>query len=101
MDVPGGGCCRSLIIVAVAAPLSATATLAAVGTVALKPSVRPECRHQLPPLPSWSSPSAKPKYPQCGAPPHVACGIADVNPIKTFSRLLTHYALPLLGIGTG
>ena len=35
----------------------------------------------------------------CVAPLYVACGIADVDPVKTFARLLTHYALPLLGIG--
>jgi predicted exporter len=30
---------------------------------------------------------------------YVACGIADVDPIRTFARLFVLYALPLLAIG--
>ena len=59
----------------------------------------PEFRRQPPQSPCWSSPPAKPPFPPGGAPLYVACGIADVDPVKTFARLLTHYALPLLGIG--
>jgi TRAP-type C4-dicarboxylate transport system permease large subunit len=43
--------------------------------------------------------SCEAAVPPGGAPLYVACGIADVDPVKTFSRLLTYYALPLLGIG--
>lgn len=88
-----------LIIIAVAAPLSATATMAAVGTVgvaALAAAGVPVTTAAVAVLVFSSCEAA---VPPGGAPLYVACGIADVDPIKTFGRLLTHYALPLLGIG--
>lgn len=88
-----------LIVIAVAAPLSATATMAAVGTVGVATLVAAGVPATTAAVAVLIFSSCEAAVPPGGAPLYVACGIADVNPIKTFSRLLTHYALPLLGIG--
>ncbi|MDP9935579.1 TRAP-type C4-dicarboxylate transport system permease large subunit [Paenarthrobacter nicotinovorans] len=88
-----------LIVIAVAAPLSATATMAAVGTVGVATLVGAGVPATTAAVAVLVFSSCEAAVPPGGAPLYVACGIADVNPIKTFSRLLTHYALPLLGIG--
>lgn len=88
-----------LIVIAVAAPLSATATMAAVGTVGVASLVAAGVPATTAAVAVLVFSSCEAAVPPGGAPLYVACGIADVNPIKTFGRLLTHYALPLLGIG--
>jgi len=88
-----------LIVIAVAAPLSATATMAAVGTVGVATLVAEGVPATTAAVAVLIFSSCEAAVPPGGAPLYVACGIADVNPVKTFSRLLTHYALPLLGIG--
>ncbi|GAB5077521.1 TRAP transporter large permease subunit [Arthrobacter sp. AD-310] len=88
-----------LIVIAVAAPLSATATMAAVGTVGVATLVAAGVPATTAAVAVLVFSSCEAAVPPGGAPLYVACGIADVNPIKTFARLLTHYALPLLGIG--
>ncbi|MFF1882229.1 TRAP transporter large permease subunit [Pseudarthrobacter sp. NPDC058196] len=88
-----------LIVVAVAAPLSATATMAAVGTVGVAALVAAGVPATTAAVAVLVFSSCEAAVPPGGAPLYVACGIADVNPIKTFARLLTHYALPLLVIG--
>ncbi|WP_457947438.1 TRAP transporter large permease subunit [Pseudarthrobacter sp. alpha12b] len=88
-----------LIVIAVAAPLSATATMAAVGTVGVAALVAAGVPATTAAVAVLVFSSCEAAVPPGGAPLYVACGIADVNPIKTFGRLLTHYALPLLVIG--
>jgi TRAP-type C4-dicarboxylate transport system permease large subunit len=88
-----------LIVIAVAAPLSATATMAAVGTVGVAALVAAGVPATTAAVAVLVFSSCEAAVPPGGAPLYVACGIADVNPIKTFARLLTHYALPLLAIG--
>jgi TRAP-type transport system large permease protein len=88
-----------LIVIAVAAPLSATATMAAVGTVGVAALVAAGVPATTAAVAVLVFSSCEAAVPPGGAPLYVACGIADVDPIKTFLRLLTHYALPLLGIG--
>ncbi|WP_115788256.1 TRAP transporter large permease subunit [Arthrobacter silvisoli] len=88
-----------LIVIAVAAPLSATATMAAVGTVGVATLVAAGVPATTAAVAVLVFSSCEAAVPPGGAPLYVACGIADVNPIKTFARLITHYALPLLGIG--
>ena len=88
-----------LIVIAVAAPLSATATMAAVGTVGVAALVAAGVPATTAAVAVLVFSSCEAAVPPGGAPLNVACGIADVNPIKTFGRLLTHYALPLLVIG--
>jgi TRAP-type C4-dicarboxylate transport system permease large subunit len=88
-----------LIVIAVAAPLSATATMAAVGTVGVATLVAAGVPATTAAVAVLVFSSCEAAVPPGGAPLYVACGIADVDPLKTFARLLTHYALPLLGIG--
>ena len=88
-----------LIVIAVAAPLSATATMAAVGTVGVAALVAAGVPATTAAVAVLVFSSCEAAVPPGGAPLYVACGIADVNPLKTFARLLTHYALPLLVIG--
>jgi TRAP-type C4-dicarboxylate transport system permease large subunit len=88
-----------LIVIAVAAPLSATATMAAVGTVGVATLVAAGVPATTAAVAVLVFSSCEAAVPPGGAPLYVACGIADVDPIRTFARLLTHYALPLLGIG--
>ena len=88
-----------LIVIAVAAPLSATATMAAVGTVGVAALVAAGVPATTAAVAVLVFSSCEAAVPPGGAPLYVACGIADVDPLKTFFRLLTHYALPLLGIG--
>ena len=88
-----------LIVIAVAAPLSATATMAAVGTVGVATLVAAGVPATTAAVAVLIFSSCEAAVPPGGAPLYVACGIADVDPVKTFARLLTHYALPLLGIG--
>ncbi|MCT9871442.1 TRAP transporter large permease subunit [Paenarthrobacter aurescens] len=88
-----------LIVIAVSAPLSATATMAAVGTVGVATLVAAGVPATSAAVAVLVFSSCEAAVPPGGAPLYVACGIADVNPITTFARLFTHYALPLLGIG--
>ncbi len=88
-----------LIVIAVAAPLSATATMAAVGTVGVATLVAAGVPATTAAVAVLVFSSCEAAVPPGGAPLYVACGIADVDPVQTFARLLTHYALPLLGIG--
>ena len=88
-----------LIVIAVAAPLSATATMAAVGTVGVAALVAAGVPATTAAVAVLVFSSCEAAVPPGGAPLYVACGIADVDPVTTFLRLFTHYALPLLGIG--
>ena len=73
--------------------------MAAVGTVGVATLVSAGVRRPPPRRRAAVFSTREAAVPPGGAPLYVACGIADVDPIKTFARLLTHYALPLLGIG--
>jgi TRAP-type C4-dicarboxylate transport system permease large subunit len=88
-----------LIVIAVAAPLSATATMAAVGTVGVATLVAAGVPATTAAVAVLVFSSCEAAVPPGGAPLYVACGIADVDPIKTFARLFVLYALPLLAIG--
>jgi TRAP-type C4-dicarboxylate transport system permease large subunit len=88
-----------LIVIAVAAPLSATATMAAVGTVGVATLVTAGVPATTAAVAVLVFSSCEAAVPPGGAPLYVACGIADVDPYKTFARLFVLYALPLLAIG--
>ncbi len=88
-----------LIVIAVAAPLSATATMAAVGTVGVAALVAAGVPATTAAVAVLVFSSCEAAVPPGGAPLYVACGIADVDPFQTFGRLALYYALPLLGIG--
>jgi TRAP-type C4-dicarboxylate transport system permease large subunit len=88
-----------LIVIAVAAPLSATATMAAVGTVGVATLVAAGVPATTAAVAVLVFSSCEAAVPPGGAPLYVACGIADVDPYTTFARLFVLYALPLLAIG--
>lgn len=88
-----------LIVIAVAAPLSSTATMAAVGTVGVAALVAAGVPATTAAVAVLVFSSCEAAIPPGGAPLYVACGIADVDPFKTFGRLFLYYALPLLAIG--
>ncbi|MDR4534577.1 TRAP transporter large permease subunit [Glutamicibacter sp. PS] len=88
-----------LIVVAVAAPLSSTATMAAVGTVGVAALVAAGVPAPTAAVAVLVFSSCEAAVPPGGAPLYVACGIASVNPYSTFRRMMLFYALPLLAIG--
>lgn len=86
-------------IVAVAAPLSSTATMAAVGVVGVAALAAAGVPATTAAVAVLIFSSCEAAVPPGGAPLYVACGIAGVDPLHTFRRMLAYYALPLLGIG--
>ncbi|MGQ3382753.1 TRAP transporter large permease subunit [Glutamicibacter sp. TV12E] len=88
-----------LIVIAVAAPLSSTATMAAVGTVGVAALVAAGVPAPTAAVAVLVFSSCEAAVPPGGAPLYVACGIAGVNPYNTFRRMMLFYALPLLAIG--
>jgi TRAP-type C4-dicarboxylate transport system permease large subunit len=89
-----------VIIVLIAIPLTASATMAAVGPVAVVALVGAGI-----PAPVAAAAavlicaSTEGASPPSGAPIYVASGIARVDPVKTFIPLLKYYCLPILAIG--
>lgn len=88
-----------LIVIAVAAPLSSTATMAAVGTIGVAALIAAGVPATTAAVAVLIFSSCEAAVPPGGAPLYVACGIAGVDPLHTFRRMLLFYALPLLGIG--
>src|SRR3712207_6118822 len=88
-----------LIVIAVAAPLSATATMAAVGTVGVAALVAAGVPATTAAVAVLVFSSCEAAVPPRGAPLYAACRIADVDPFPPFGRLVLSYALPPLGIG--
>ena len=88
-----------IIVVAVAAPLSSTATMAAVGVVGVAALAAAGVPATTAAVAVLIFSSCEAAVPPGGAPLYVACGIAGVDPLHTFRRMLVYYALPLLGIG--
>lgn len=88
-----------LIVIAVAAPLSSTATMAAVGTVGVAALVAAGVPAPTAAVAVLVFSSCEAAVPPGGAPLYVACGIAGVNPYSTFRSMMLFYALPLLAIG--
>ena len=88
-----------LIVIAVAAPLSSTATMAAVGTVGVAGLVTAGVPVETAAVAVLIFSSCEAAVPPGGAPLYVSCGIAGVNPLHTFPKMIMYYAIPLLFIG--
>ncbi|MGW8379045.1 TRAP transporter large permease subunit [Streptomyces sp. ODS28] len=88
-----------LLVVGVAVPLTASATMAAIGPVAVSSLVGAG----VPPATACVAvlifASTEGASPPSGAPIYVASGIAGVDPSRTFLPLVTYYCLPILLIG--
>lgn len=88
-----------IIVLAAAAPLSSTATMAAVGTIGVAALTAAGVPAPTAAVAVLVFASCEAAVPPGGAPLYVACGLSGVNPLQTFPRLLGYYACPLLGIG--
>ncbi|MDA3629631.1 TRAP transporter large permease subunit [Saccharopolyspora sp. WRP15-2] len=88
-----------VIIVAIAIPLTASATMAAVGPVAVAALVGAGIPAPIAAAAVLIFASTEGASPPSGAPIYVASGIARVDPVKTFLPLLSYYCLPILGVG--
>ncbi|WP_432570699.1 TRAP transporter large permease subunit [Kineococcus sp. SYSU DK005] len=87
------------IVVAIAIPLTASATMAAVGPVAVVALTGTGIAAPVAAAAVLIFASTEGASPPSGAPIYVASGIARVDPVKTFMPLLRYYCLPILAIG--
>ncbi|WP_405784466.1 TRAP transporter permease [Streptomyces sp. NBC_01378] len=90
-----------VLVVGVAIPLTASATMAAIGPVAVTSLVGAG----VPPATACVAvlifASTEGASPPSGAPIYVASGIAGVDPSRTFLPLVAYYCMPILLIGAG
>ncbi|MGW3565434.1 TRAP transporter large permease subunit [Streptomyces sp. NPDC000941] len=88
-----------VLVVGVAIPLTASATMAAIGPVAVSSLVGAG----VPPATACVAvlifASTEGASPPSGAPIYVASGIAGVDPARTFVPLVVYYCVPILLIG--
>ncbi|ADD41325.1 TRAP transporter large permease subunit [Stackebrandtia nassauensis] len=89
-----------LLVVGVAAPLTGTATIAAIGPVAFTTLMSAGVS----PIPAAVAilifASTEGASPPGAAPIYIASGISGVNPARTFVPLVVWYVLPILVIGS-
>lgn len=88
-----------VIVIAVSAPLSASATMAAVGAVSVLALVGAGVPATTAAVAVLVFSSCEAAVPPGGAPLYVACGLANVNPLHTFKNMFLYYAIPLMFIG--
>jgi TRAP-type C4-dicarboxylate transport system permease large subunit len=88
-----------IIIILIAVPLTASATMAAVGPVAVVALVGAGIPAPVAAAAVLIFASTEGASPPSGAPIYVASGIARVDPVKTFIPLLKYYCLPILVMG--
>jgi TRAP-type C4-dicarboxylate transport system permease large subunit len=88
-----------IIIILIAVPLTASATMAAVGPVAVAALVGAGIPAPVAAAAVLIFASTEGASPPSGAPIYVASGIARVDPVKTFIPLLKYYCLPILVMG--
>ncbi|MCG5212547.1 TRAP transporter large permease subunit [Streptosporangium soli] len=88
-----------LLIVVIAAPLTGTATIAAVGGVAFSALTAAG----VPPVAAATAimifASTEGASPPGAAPIYIASGIAGVDPAKTFGKLIVWFVIPILALG--
>jgi TRAP-type C4-dicarboxylate transport system permease large subunit len=88
-----------VIVLAAAAPLTATATMVAVGSVAFTALVTAGVSPTVAAVVVLMFASTEGASPPGAAPIYIASGIAGVDPTRTFVPLLLWYVLPTLLIG--
>lgn len=89
-----------VIALLVAAPLSATATMAAVGSIGVAALISAGVPPATAAVAVLVFASGEATVPPGGAPLFVSCAIAREDPLKVFPQLLLFYGVPLLLIGT-
>lgn len=88
-----------VLINLVTGPLTATATVAAIGAVGfsaltqvgLKPAVAAACVLIFASMEGATPPNSAPIY--------ISCGMANVDPVRTFVPLIKYYVIPVITIG--
>lgn len=88
-----------ILVAAVAAPLTSTATIAAIGGVAFAALTTAGIDPVLAAVAILIFASTEGSSPPSAAPIFIASGIAGVDPGKTFVPLILYYVLPILAIG--
>ncbi|MGY0064218.1 TRAP transporter large permease subunit [Streptomyces sp. LZ34] len=88
-----------VLVVGVAIPLTASATMAAIGPVAVTSLVDAGVPATTACVAVLIFASTEGASPPSGAPIYVASGIAGVDPARTFMPLLAYYCVPILLIG--
>lgn len=89
-----------VIVLAAAAPLTSTATMVAVGSVAFTALVSAGVSPTVAAVVVLMFASTEGASPPGAAPIYIASGIAGIDPARTFAPLLLWYVLPTLLIGT-
>lgn len=88
-----------LIVVAIAIPLTASATMAAIGPVAVVALIGAGVEPAVAATAVLIFASTEGASPPSGSPIYVAAGLAQVDPAKMFRPLVTYFCLPILGVG--
>lgn len=88
-----------ILIILIATPLTATATVTAVGGVAFSALVSVGIDPVVALVAILVFASTEGASPPGGAPIFIAAGIADENPVKTFIPLIIYYVIPVAFIG--
>ncbi len=88
-----------LVVVAVAIPLTASATMAAIGPVAVIALISAGAAPAVAAVAVLIFASTEGASPPSGAPIYVAAGLADVDPAKMFRPLVTYFCLPIMAVG--
>lgn len=87
-----------LLIIIVATPLTATATVTAIGAVAFTALVSAGIAPVVAAVAILVFASTEGASPPGGAPIFIASGISGVDPVKTFVPLIVYYVIPVAGI---
>lgn len=87
-----------LLIIIVATPLTATATVTAIGTVAFTALVSAGIPPVVAAVAILVFASTEGASPPGGAPIFIASGISGVDPVKTFIPLIVYYVVPVAAI---
>ncbi|WP_447645252.1 TRAP transporter large permease subunit [Nocardioides zeae] len=88
-----------LVVVAIAIPLTASATMAAIGPVAVFTLMSVGVDPVTAAVAVLIFASTEGASPPAGAPIYVAAGLAQVDPAKMFRPLVTYFCLPIMGVG--
>ena len=88
-----------VLVVAVAIPLTGSATMAAIGPVAVVTLVGAGVPAPVAATAVLVFASTEGASPPSAAPIYVASGIAGVDPVRTFKPLIGYFCLPILAIG--
>lgn len=88
-----------LIVMAVAIPLTASATMAAIGPVAVFALTGAGVDPVVAAVAVLVFASTEGASPPAGAPIYVAAGLAQVDPARMFRPLVTYFCLPIVGVG--